>query len=287
MASGPFVWGPHPGVPIWTPYSPYASPFPSPYTTPYTSPYASPIGGANPFLQPSPFVPNAHLWQGAPFATPYPPFAPGLATPYTPPGATPGASPSALLPGDIPPPFAKSVQVAPWLAYNPYAPQPAIVWDVAAEPARARHYSEKLAHLVPLAPKFGEQATYPGAVEKLEIVVDGIDTVAELWGAIEVSGPDPTVGDILRAVHGFFEKRMSRDEVDKIKAMKEGNWERLVQAMAERCRRAPGLAEYEWSQGLRRVDCLGENTAWGGLRVEYKEDGTWQLRLTLVPVSKE
>jgi hypothetical protein len=292
------------------PYSPYAqnpslyaqSPYGSPYTSPYPSPYASPLGAAPSLYTPSPFFPTQGLWPGTPFASPYAQLSPGLAAPYTPGLATPytttalpaapspGAASTMLPPDGTPPttpPVLQPVHVAPWLTYNPLDPRPAIRWDVASEPSNAKQWSSKLWRFAPLAPQFEERATYPGAEEKVLIVVDGVDTVQEVYGAIEVPIADPSLGDVLKAVHEFFQKRMNKDEVEKVKAMKEGNWERMIQAMADRCRRAPGLPEYEWSQGLRRVDLLGEKTAWGGLQVEYTAEGGWQLRLMLTTVEAE
>jgi hypothetical protein len=49
--------------------------------------------------------------------------------------------------------------------------------------------------------------------------------------------------------------------------------------------RTPGLADITRQQGVKRVDCLDDRTAWLGLRPVWAADRTWSLHLDLMPSS--
>jgi len=247
------------------------------------------------------------LFPGSPMAGFASPYASPFGSPLPPPGYffSPNASPTEIAPapekGTVPPEGTTAVQIAPWIAaparppFGAGGPGPSTLanWDVRRGLDTATFPGDRDTR-VPLAVRFGEQATYPANEANTTLLFEGpgpeIALLNKLWPeGLTISQADASVGDIIKAVFEFFQTRMRKEEVEVLKEGEKGaaNWAALVQAMAARCRASTQLAEVEWNQGLRRVDVLGEARAFGGIRVEYIEEGGWRLKMALAPVVKE
>jgi hypothetical protein len=91
-----------------------------------------------------------------------------------------------------------------------------------------------------------------------------------------------TSGDVFWAIYEFFQKPITRDEVSNAsRRARQTTTAGLLEACYRRCARTPGLADITRRQGVRRVDCLEDRTAWWGLWPVWAPDGTWSLHLNL------
>ncbi|KAH9916024.1 uncharacterized protein B0H18DRAFT_885286 [Fomitopsis serialis] len=156
---------------------------------------------------------------------------------------------------------------------------PHVAWDVTQHPTTARWATGR--HVwVPLSQRFNQVATYP-EVRTLHIHCD-IGLASVRWGpvVIEKSGAI-TLGDILYAIYDFFQRRMSEDDVNFVATLRPGNRERMYEAFWRRCRTGHALDGYEHQQGMKRVDCLQDQTAWWGTWITVRPDNRWHLNLGL------
>ncbi|KAI0293723.1 hypothetical protein B0F90DRAFT_1760912 [Multifurca ochricompacta] len=164
------------------------------------------------------------------------------------------------------------LHVAPWLAPNPAnADRPHVVWDVSEPPSKARRISGKDI-FVDMQDAFSPDATAVFPETDEIVVVCNTDQEEQI-----------TSGDVFWAIYEFFQKPITRDEVELIKSRSEDEFRRLVEACYRRCLRAPGLADITRRQGVKRVDCLEDRTAWWGMWPVWAVDGTWSLHLGLMP----
>lgn len=108
-----------------------------------------------------------------------------------------------------------------------------------------------------------------------------------MWGLIEVKqsrSGGVRIWDVLHAIYEYFQMRVGRREVERIShALGDPEiYEKMTDAMFQRCMVTPALPGYEIKNGLKRIDCLGDATFFWGLYVTYNNDRTWQLNLGLV-----
>ncbi|RPD60226.1 hypothetical protein L226DRAFT_471623 [Lentinus tigrinus ALCF2SS1-7] len=107
------------------------------------------------------------------------------------------------------------------------------------------------------------------------------------WGPIVVNkGEGGTVffEDVVDAVYEYFQQPLLPNEAAMIERDSPDAWRQMMTSFSKRCRDAHGIADFEWRQGMRRVDCLGERHMWWGLWVTHNTaNGTFQLNLGLIP----
>ncbi|KAI6044122.1 hypothetical protein EDC04DRAFT_460943 [Pisolithus marmoratus] len=200
---------------------------------------------------------------------------------------SPGTWPPLPWPTDVP------VRIAPWLIPNPVNPNvPQLEWDVSTHPTTARRVTG--AHVtLPLDSGVGgssgtgidhEPATSP-ASDGIFVRYD-VGLISQLWGptVIERPGGRVTIRDLLEGIYAFFQTHLTHAEVERISSLGRDNYRSLVDAYRRRTtqRQLGVLRDREWREGLRRVDCLGDERWWWGAWVTYNSDGTWQLHLGLM-----
>ncbi|KAG6328873.1 hypothetical protein ID866_10216 [Astraeus odoratus] len=196
----------------------------------------------------------------------------------------------------MPWPIDVPVKLAPWLIPNPLnSALPQLEWDVSTPPSTARRITGAHVNL-PLDASdggsrgsgiSGDPATAP-SFNRILVLCD-VGMMNHLWGPIVVEperGETVTVRDLLDGIYAFFQIPLTRAEVEHISSLGTDNYHRLVDAYRKRTTenqpRVRGLREWEWRQGLRRVDCLGDRKWWWGTWVTYNSNGTWHLNLGLV-----
>ncbi|KAI6044099.1 hypothetical protein EDC04DRAFT_2561761, partial [Pisolithus marmoratus] len=112
-----------------------------------------------------------------------------------------------------------------------------------------------------------------------------VGLINQHWGLIVIERPGGgvTIRDLLEGIYAFFQTRLTHAEVEHISSLGQDNYRLLVDAYRTRTtqRRLGVLRDWEWREGLRRVDCLGDVRWWWGAWVTYNSDGTWQLHLGL------
>ena len=174
------------------------------------------------------------------------------------------------------------IRLAPCLIPNPANPDlPQIVWDVSQHPTRAQRITG--AHtIVGLSPQMNQQAVVP-ATQEVHIAIQA-SYIQRLWGTIRVQTKSTAaVWDILNAIYEYFQTPLKQSEVDYLQSLDPGNYDILVNACYARCNVTPALPGFEHSQGLKRVDLLGDQRAFWGLWVSVDEAAnSWHLNLGLV-----
>ncbi|KAH9968537.1 hypothetical protein BGW80DRAFT_1338142 [Lactifluus volemus] len=126
-------------------------------------------------------------------------------------------------------------------------------------------------------------AVFPEADEI--VVVYDTGPAQGLMQPIRIKKEMVSCGDVFWAIYEYFQKPMSPDEVGVIKSRSEDDYRRLLEAYHRRCLRTPGLADITRQQGVKRVDCLDDRTAWWGMSPIWAPDDTWSLLLHLMPSS--
>lgn len=246
------------GTLAWQPY-----PYPHPGTSPAAAFWSTPVL-TTPSMPPTPLTPGQSLAMSG-----------GL--------SLPGAQPS-WTPVESWPPREQTlpVHLSPWLAPNPVNPdRPHVVWDVSEAPSKAQRISGKDI-FVSMQEAFSSDATAVFPETDEVVVVCNAGLAQDMWAPITIrKGEKVTAGDIFWAVYEFFQKPITRDEVERIKTLSGDSYRRLLEACYRRCARTPGLADITRRQGVRRVDCLEDRTAWWGLWPVWAPDGTWSLHLSL------
>jgi F-box-like len=178
------------------------------------------------------------------------------------------------------------LHLAPWLAPNPIsADRPHVVWDVSEPPSMARGISDKDVIVdINEALSSNVPAVFP---ETDEIVIVFHTGLAQgVIQPIRIKAHKVSCGEVFWAIYEYFQKPMSHDEVDIIKSRSEDDYNRLLEACYRRCSRAPGLEDTIRRQGVKRLDCLDDRTAWWGMRLVWAADSTWSLHLDLMSSSR-
>ncbi|KAI6100015.1 hypothetical protein EV401DRAFT_925360 [Pisolithus croceorrhizus] len=298
----PLIWTPrshpHPYVPAaagWTGNAEFGqglgSVAPPLASAPVQQPPAPPPASAPGQPQPDPSYTAAHSLGRWPFS--------GI-SPWWPPlplGATSGAGNiPQWSPGTWPPmpwPTDVPVRLAPWLIPNPVNPGvPHLDWDVSLHPTTARRITG--AHVtLPLDSAVGgstgiridNEPVTSLASDRIVVLCD-VGLVNQLWGPIVIERPGRrvTIRDLLEGIYAFFQAHLTRAEVERISSLGEDNYRLLVDAYRKRTtqRQLGVLRDWEWREGMRRVDYLGDGRWWWGVWVTYNSDQTWQLNLGLV-----
>ena len=206
------------------------------------------------------------------------------------PGACPTWTPGAWPPGGAAStPGATSrrglIQLAPWMIPNPRNPAlPHMMWDISQSPTTANRITGNHV-IVSVMDKLDDIATHP-AVDRL-VVACQVGVAEMFWGHIDVKASRSkgvTVWDVFNGIYEYFQKRVGRRELDRMKELlgDERLEEKMADAFYQRVRITPALPGYELKGGLKRVDCLGDSCFFWGLYVSYNDDGSWQLNLGLV-----
>ncbi|KAI9438755.1 hypothetical protein H4582DRAFT_1950779 [Lactarius indigo] len=281
--------------PSWAPNTPQMSvPYvPSPHVP---SPAASwhhlqpPTAGAmawQPYPYPYPgTLPTAAFWSTPALVAPSIPQTPmTLGQPLAMSGGVPlqSAQPS-WAPVESWPPREQTlpVHLSPWLSPNPVNPdRPHVVWDVSEAPSKAQRISGKDI-FVSMNEAFAPDATAVFPETDEIVVVCDAGLAQDMWPPIRIRKEKVTSGDVFWAIYEYFQKTISRDEVEHIKSRSEDGYRRLLEACYRRCSRTPGLADITRRQGVKRVDCLEGRTAWWGMWPVFTPDGTWSLHLSLM-----
>lgn len=177
------------------------------------------------------------------------------------------------------------IRLAPWMIPNPCnASLPHIMWDISQLPTTAKRITGN--HVIrDVAEKLDDIATHP-AVDRL-VVVCQVGVAQQMWGCVEIKASRPkgvTVWDVFNGIFEYFQKRVGRRELDRMKEMLGDDQleEKMADAFYQRLLVTPALPGYELKQGLKRVDCLGDGCFFWGLYVSYNDDNSWQLNLGLV-----
>ena len=123
-------------------------------------------------------------------------------------------------------------------------------------------------------------AVFPASDEV--VVVCNVGLAQDMWPPIVIRKEKVTSGDVFWAIYEFFQKPFTRVEVERIQSRSQDDYRRLLESCYRRCARTPGLADITRRQGVRRVDCLENRTAWWGLWPVWAPDGTWSLHLNLM-----
>ena len=220
-----------------------------------------------------------------------------MSTPLTP-GQTLGVTGGLPLTGALPfwtsveswPPTERTLplHLAPWLAPNPVnADRPHVVWDVSEPPSTAKRLSGKDI-IVDMHDAFSSDApaVFP-ETDEISVVCNMGLGGQDMWPPIRIRKRGKvTSGDVFWAIYEFFRKPITCDEVDIIRGRSEDDYRRLIEACYQRCKRAPGLADITRRQGVKRIDCLEDRTAWWGMMPVWGADGSWNLHLGLMASSR-
>jgi len=158
------------------------------------------------------------------------------------------------------------------------------MWDVSQLPTTANRITGNHV-IVSLGGKLDDVATHP-AVDRL-VVACQVGVAERFWGHIDVKASRSkgvTVWDVLNGIYEYFQKRVGRRELNRMKELlgDERLEEKMADAFYQRVCITPALPGYELKEGLKRVDCLGDSCFFWGLYVSYNDDDTWQLNLGLV-----
>jgi hypothetical protein len=162
------------------------------------------------------------------------------------------------------------------------------VWDVSEPPSTAKRISGKDV-IVDMRDAFSSDATavFPETNEISVVCNMGLGG-QDMWPPIRIRKRDGNVtsGDVFWAIYEFFQKPITCDEVDIIRGRSEDDYRRLLEACYQRCKRTPGLADITRRQGVKRIDCLEDRTAWWGMMPVWGADGSWSLHLGLMASSR-
>jgi hypothetical protein len=220
-----------------------------------------------------------------------------MSTPLTP-GQTLGVTGGLSLSGALPfwtsvdswPPTERTLplHLAPWLAPNPVnTERPHVVWDVSEPPSTAKRISGKDV-IVDMRDAFSSDATavFP-ETDEISVVCNMGLGGQDMWPPIRIRKHGKvTSGDVFWAIYEFFRKPITCDEADIIRGRSEDDYRRLLEACYQRCKRTPGLADITRRQGVKRIDCLEDRTAWWGMVPVWGPDGSWSLHLGLMASSR-
>ncbi|KAI5991931.1 hypothetical protein EDD15DRAFT_2274394 [Pisolithus albus] len=203
------------------------------------------------------------------------------------------------------------VRLAPCLIPNPVNPYiPQLKWDVSSHPSTARRVGGAHVTIPPDLAVGGagggggeitgtrisnEPVTFP-ACDRIIVSCDQVGIIGQLWGPIVIErsgGRSVTIRDLLAGIYAFFQTRVTRAEVERISSLGEDNYRSMVDAYRRRTTQSDlgASRDWEWREGVRRVDCLGDGRWWWGAWViyPYYNDGNsnlegipWRLLLGLM-----
>ncbi|KAG0703476.1 hypothetical protein DFH29DRAFT_440677 [Suillus ampliporus] len=168
---------------------------------------------------------------------------------------------------------------APWLALNPFQPaMPVLQWDIRQSPIAARLTTG--AHIsTDLAQALSSPVTDP-PVSIIEIAIPAC-FMAYMWNVVRVQRTGTiTVRDVLDAIYEWLQTPLTRAEMEHIEHVSPTSVEAILRALHERASTSSTLQGWEYLQGPRRIDCLGDIRRWIGLSYSPTGQGM-QLVLNL------
>lgn len=175
----------------------------------------------------------------------------------------------------------------PHVIINPIDPSvPVLQWDVIHAPELARVVGGR-GLLVALDLK--ASATTPKA-KKMFITSDTpyLEYWMNRWEPIVIEkNDDIKVRDVLDAIHEYFQKPLTDEDIDALEASSPGNMRAVRVAAGFRIRQSYDyLPAVSANRGYRRSDALGGLRRFQGLRVVVFANRTWKvyLSLTMGPV---
>ncbi|KAG2342679.1 hypothetical protein BDR05DRAFT_339657 [Suillus weaverae] len=176
-------------------------------------------------------------------------------------------------------------EIAPWLALNPFQPtMPMLQWDIRQNPITARlttgaHISTDLAHAL-------SSPITDIPVNIIEIAIPACP-MAYMWNVIRVQKSSAVkVQDVLDAIYEWLQAPLTRAEMEHIEYVNPFGVEAVLWALQERASTSPTLHGWEYRQGPRRIDCLGDVRRWIGLSYSPTGQGM-QLVLNLQTIQRQ
>jgi len=227
---------------------------------------AIPSAYASPFLQADqPLHQRRHSFGGSPwsspFSTPTHPYAPWL---Y--------------------PPQPQQFHIHPFL--NAESPRPDFHFDLSS-PKFAPVLWIGPGQVTPLTMEhFSQPATHP-PITRLRIICDilpqwpiDLEYNPYYQGGLSIPAPQVpiTLGDILIALHRSLHTRISHIDWAKLSVSEETA---VARAYTRRCKSIPSVAQFEASQGVRRVDYLLDKVMFRGLLRSSGGDGFETFKLVV------
>jgi hypothetical protein len=188
-------------------------------------------------------------------------------------------------PGTFPvQPFNTAVplRLHPHIIYNPINPSvPMLQWDILHRAEQARILTGRQ---VTIPVNLDAQAVLPN-VSKIYIssVHPLLALWMESWGPIMVEKPDITIRDILDAIYEYFQKPLTRRDFRRI-SESPYSADYLTISAHRRAKASYELYFVGLASGFRRVDVMGRNRQFQGLRPVIFQDNTCKLFLGLLPL---
>lgn len=173
---------------------------------------------------------------------------------------------------------------APSLARNPFQPDmPILQWDVRQHPLTTRLTTG--AHIsTNLGSAMSAPATDP-PVSIIEITIQA-GSMTHLWNIVRVQRTGTIkVVDILNSIYEWLQIPLTEAEMEHIERVSPASVEAVLSAFHERSRTSPALRGWEYLQGPRRIDCLGDVRKWMGLSYSPTGQGM-QLVLNLQTIPR-
>ena len=91
------------------------------------------------------------------------------------------------------------------------------------------------------------------------------------------------LGHLFSGIYEFFQIQLTQTEVGYIQSLDQRNYDILVKACHARCNVTPALPGFERTQGLKRIDILGDQRGFWGLWITFDDlSNCWHLNLGLV-----
>lgn len=237
------------------------SPFHTPWSTnrPYTHPSATPVWPICPTPRTT-FIPVANLELEIPQMM------------------EPGIFPAQPLGTPVP---SRSLRLHPCIIYNPINPSiPILQWDILHRPEHARVYTGRQL-IVPL--DLQAEAVMP---EVKEVYIDSDNAMLaywmKIWGPIIIKKDKIVIRDVLDAIYEYFQEPLKKRDLRKIKEVP-GNYDNLLLAAQWRIKDSyDQLPEVAYGVGFKRVDVMGAERRFQGLRSVLFLDNTWKVFLGLL-----
>lgn len=169
------------------------------------------------------------------------------------------------------------------LCYNPYnLDLPGLVWDIVHPPEFARIYDPSR-YKLRKSPDFNSEP-FQKTVKKIWVLSDhaGLGYWIERWGPITIEADKITIKHVLQGIYGYLRTPLTDEDLEHVDIMP-GNCDTLHQARAYRARDSYEIDAVVLASGFRRVDILGGDRRFQGLRTVILPDYTWMLHLGLLP----
>ncbi|KAG6911664.1 hypothetical protein DXG01_007914 [Tephrocybe rancida] len=176
------------------------------------------------------------------------------------------------------------VRLHPHLIYNPADPAVSMLeWDVSHRPEMAKRFTGRMVYV---SPDLLEKATLP-PMPNLWIYSDHPVLAAWMmdWGPIVVATSDCTIRDLLDAIWAYMRKPLTEQDIVRVEMADQR--ENLERSARRRVKDGHELRPVALKTGFMRVDVLGAQRKFLGLRAVVNPDRTWRvyMGLTSLPVA--